>query len=334
LKKYIINGIFLTIIFFFIFISLVPSIDNYSLDNPLWNGLSNLAEKYKLEYISISDLTQFSYNNTIVFLIGPNEPIKDQDSEILKKFVNNGGILILMDEYGFINKTLIYMETNATIVNYPLLDPLYKFKSSQFPKVEISIGERKLKVYLNYASILIYGKGLPIGFSSYFSYLDKNINNIHDFNEPYGSMCIAAVYNIGKGKLIVFSDSDIFINSMINLGENSDLAKYLINNSKAYLIKDYLSFSYYTTIRKSFISFLAFLSMLFFNSSFNYISIFLLSIICFYSFKEIYKKAIKKFYKLIKKEDKVYKVINKHPTWDKEILLKLASEVYIEDEHS
>jgi hypothetical protein len=74
--------------------------------------------------------------------------------------------------------------------------------------------------------------------------------------------------------------------------------------------------------------------MLFFNSSFNYISIFLLSIICFYSFKEIYKKANEKFYKLIKKEDKVYKVINKHPTWDKEILLKLSSEVYIEDEYS
>lgn len=333
MRQYIVIGMLITLILGSTLVALVPSVDNYSLDNPLWNGLSNLAEKYKVEYISISNLAQISPNNTVVFLIGPSKPITNEDSEILRNFVSSGGKLVLMDEYGFINTTLSYMGTGAGVTGYLLLDPLYKFKSSQLPQADFSIGGNKIKVYLNYASNLIYGEGLPIGFSSYFSYLDKNLNGVHDVNEPYGKMCVAAVYNIGKGKLIVFSDSDVFINSMINLGNNLDLANYLIAGSKVYLIKDYLSLSYYTTVRASFLSFSAFLATFFISSSFRYPSIVFVSIICFYSFKLVYRKVNVKIRKL-PEQDKVYKVINKHPGWDKEVLSRLASEVHVEDERS
>ncbi|RLE42206.1 hypothetical protein DRJ16_05155 [Candidatus Woesearchaeota archaeon] len=304
---------------------MVPSTDDFSLYNPLWNGASKIREIYGFEYIHLSDLRLIP-PNSIVFIF-PSQPINRDQSKVLAEFLDMGGIIVLMDEYGYSNGFLYFIGSEINVTFHLLRDPLYKWRSSELPYAWISLGDKTLKICLNYASTLQVGNGRVLGLSSYFSFLDEDLDGLHDADEPAGRMCNAASCRHGKGLLIVFSDSSVFLNSMLDLGENRHLLEELIKGRKPYILEDTLRFGAYTLLRESIASACLSLYNLMFYSSISYLLIFLTAISVFYTARTLYLK-IQKRYIGPSYRDRLYKVMRLHPSWDRKVLMSISSEVF------
>lgn len=325
MRRYISLSIFITIFSATSLLIIVPSTDDFSLYNPLWNGASILRDSYGFEYIHLSDLKLIP-SNCIVFIF-PSQPIDEGQSEVLREFLDMGGTIIIMDEYGYSNGFLHSIGSEINVTSHLLRDPLYKWRSSELPYAWVSIGDRTFKICLNYASTLHAGKGKVLGLSSYFSFLDEDLDGLHDADEPAGRMCIAASYRPGRGLLIVFSDSSIFLNSMLDLGENRLLLEELIKGRKPYILEDTLRFGAYTLLRESITSACLSLYNLTFYSSISYLMIFLAAISVFYTARTLYLK-IQKRYIGVSYRDRLYKVMRLHPSWDRRVLMSILSEVF------
>jgi len=307
------------------FLAAVPSVDDFSLDNPFWNGLSTLHQRYGFEYISISNLMS-APPDAIVFIY-PSKPISEGQAQTLKAFLEEGGTLIILDEYGYFNTFLNSLGFGANISSYLLRDPLYKWKSSELPYSWVDFGGKSFKICLNYASALDPGNGKTLGFSSYFSFLDENFNGVHDAGEPSGRICVAASYRLGRGSVMVFSDSSIFLNNMLSLGENSLLIEALTSGHTPYLLEDTLTFGAYTTLReKAVSSYLTFYNIMFYSSA-SYPLISLTAVLVFYVARALYFR-LQKPLRAPTIKDKLYNTLRLHPRWDRRVLEDMLSEVF------
>lgn len=322
MKNYILTGLVVALIVWFSMIVLIPSIDPYDFNNPLWNGLSLALKELKLNYIDINDLNGLD-SNTIVFIIGPSRPPLEDEVEILKNYVYGGGFIIIMDEYGYMNDLIKSFGLNVNVSGFLLRDPLYYWRSQALPIVNAYIGNSTLKLYLNYASTINCIGGKIIASSSYFSYLDINNNGICDGNEPSGRMNIAVLYNIGRGRILIISDSDILINSMINQGDNLKFIKSFIpNQCVVYVLRDFLTLGLYTIMRNNLIS----TYTLLFYSSIKYPFAILLILSSYFIGRNTHLK-LNSILKSKRRYIDVSNVIKKHPGWSISVLKKIAEEV-------
>jgi len=194
------------------------------------------------------------------------------------------------------------------------------------PQVKIKYKGKEFKVYFNYGSIIDIGsRGISLGSSSLFSYIDLNLNKAHDPKEPYGPFHVACLINVGHGRIIVISDSSIFINSMITIGDNANFIKALIGDKDAYVITNKWILGPYTIMRRTIFTYLC----LIFLTSLRYPSIVLIGILMYLLGKRTYI-AIAQRKTTLKTDLKelVEEILRKHPNWNPHILHRLAKEVY------
>jgi len=331
MRRYIYLSILIILFSLISLLITVPSTDDFSLYNPLWNGISTLHDEYGFKYVHLSDLKSIP-SNCLVFIF-PSRPIDESQTEVLEAFLKRGGTLILLDEYGYSNGFLHSIGSEIKVTSSLLRDPLYKWRSSEFPCAWINFEGKIFKIYLNYASTLYAGKAKVLGVSSYFSFSDKDLDGSHDAGEPSGKMCVAASYRFGKGLLIIFSDSSIFLNSMLNLGENKLLLENLIRDREPYVLKDTLSFGAYTLLRENIVSTCTAAYNLMFYSSISYLLMFLTAISVFSAARALYFR-LQKRYMSVSLKDTLYDVLRLHPSWDRKVLEKLLPEVFEDFEHN
>ncbi len=323
LKKIILYGLLLALGLFLVTMIFVPSIDDFALDNPLWNGMSFFRGYFRAKAISIHDV-QGLHGGSIVFIIGPSKEFTRKEADILADYVRNGGILVIADDFGPSNRLLEYMGLKIRINGSLLADPLFKYRSMYFP--QITVGARNnTRIYYDYGSFLIaQGGGACIGHSSSFSYIDTNMNGLRDQNEPYGPFCTIYVEHQGNGVIYIISDSSIFINSMITVGDNLDFIKDIVDRGDVYVVTDKWVMSPYTILRNN----LAYMVSVLFTTSLRYPVAILASILAYSTGKYLYRILVgkKSFYSL-GRERAIERVIALHPDWDPKILRKLAEEV-------
>ncbi|MEM4483980.1 MAG: DUF4350 domain-containing protein [Candidatus Methanomethylicia archaeon] len=322
MKNYVLMGLIIALIIWFSMMALIPSVDPYSLDNPFWNGLSLASKELKLNYINVNGLNGLG-SDSIVFIVGPIRPPLESELEIMKDYVYGGGFIIIMDEYGYMNDLIKFLGLNANVSGFLLRDPLYYWRSSTLPIVNAYIGNSTLKIYLNYASTINHIGGKTIASSSYFSYLDLNNNGIHEDNEPTGKMDVAVLYNVGGGRILIISDSDILINSMINQGDNLNFVKSFIPSQyRVYLLEDFIAIGPYTTMRRNLLS----IYTLLFHSSIKYPFTIFLILSSYFIGRNTYLKLNSTF-KPKRKYVDVGNVVKKHPGWNINVLKKIAEEM-------
>jgi hypothetical protein len=151
---------------------------------------------------------------------------------VLKTFLGNGGTLVIMDDYGYGNSILEYLNVDCRFSGAPLLDPLFCYKNQWFPKITDfapSVNKNIKEVVLNHATALINtGKVDLLAWSSSSSFLDQNGNELLNKGELQGPLPVAARQQIGKGSIILVSDPSILINSMLGQGDNARFLNNLI----------------------------------------------------------------------------------------------------------
>lgn len=210
-----------------------PSLHDFMAGNAMWNGIRDFADEFEVDTIDTLDNLPSLPEKSILILI-PYVEFSEESMAKIKSFVENGGILLLMDDYGFGNEILDYLDVSLRFTGTPLLDPLFCHKNQWMPKTTdftndiVSLGIEV--VTMNHAASLAgVDSSEAIAYSSPESYLDMNDNRNRDEGEPSGPFTVAAKTNYGRGLIIAISDPSVVISSMLKQYDNNLFVQYLIN---------------------------------------------------------------------------------------------------------
>jgi len=208
-----------------------PSSQDFMISNAMWNGTRNFLSELNASSIeSLDDLPNPPEEAVLVAI--PYLDYNDEELSNIKRFVDNGGTLLLMDDYGFGNSVLAYLGVNIRFTNKPLLDPLFYYKNPSLSRITDFAPEVKESdidvIMLNHATTLTnVMDSEAIAWSSDASFLDLNENDVWDVGEPKGSFIIAAKIQLGEGIVAVVSDPSMIINSMVDRDHNYNFIRYL-----------------------------------------------------------------------------------------------------------
>ncbi len=223
-----------TLIASLLLITYYPLTIDFNIYNPFWNGYEVLVKELNATVITRSFTLPKNPNGYVLILVPYVKPSIEVLSSI-KDFVRRGGTLLLMDDYGFGNSVLEYLEAPVRFTGYPLIDPLFHYKSVKLPKIMGFMGilSGLREMYFNYATALNISSGVHVyALSSSFSFLDLNFNGAYDEGEPKGPFPVIVGFRYGNGRVIVVSDPSIGINVMIGLGDNLEFFRRICSSFK------------------------------------------------------------------------------------------------------
>jgi hypothetical protein len=201
-----------------------PSSKDFRTDNFAWNGAREFSEGFGADMLlSLDDLPENPADCVLITI--PYVGFSAADLASLDSFISNGGTLLLADDYGNGNQVLEYLRINGSFSGEQLLDPLFNYKNSFFPKIidftDAAISESVASIVLNHATSLDIGAGVEIiARSSASSFLDLNDNQILDDGEPIGPLPVAAKAEYNRGLVFMLSDPSTIINCMSDIGDN------------------------------------------------------------------------------------------------------------------
>lgn len=209
-----------------------PSIQDFMRANPFWNGLRDSSRELDVTWTdSQSDISRNSENTVLVAI--PYAPYEQGYLEEVESFVKDGGLLLLLDDYGYGNTLLEEMGVEARFSGRPLLDPLFSYKNEWLPRVidfQPELMEAGIEaVVLNHGTALLgIDSTQALAWSSESSFLDLNENGVIDEEEPQGPFPVASVSKLGNGTILLLSDPSILINSMVDRDDNRAFIEHLI----------------------------------------------------------------------------------------------------------
>ena len=227
--------VLLTLVVSLLCIWFYPTVQDFMANNSMWNGLKHFSSSTGAKNIDALDALPALPENTALIVI-PYLKLSDGEMAKTKDFVENGGTLLLMDDYGYGNSLLEYLGTNIRFSTKPLLDPLFCYKNQRLPKITDFTSDVKEShvsvVTLNHATALTgVGQSQAIAWSSTTSFLDTDGNESWDQGEPKGPLTVMAESHLGKGTLVVIADPSIIINSIVGLDDNYRLVEFLISRN-------------------------------------------------------------------------------------------------------
>jgi hypothetical protein len=311
-------GIALGLIFAIAIIAIYPSNSDYALQNPYWNGMSELnrlMHPIQLTNLSIIYSTEPA-GNFALLVIGPTLPYSQSEIESISNFVNRGGLLLIADDFGSANQLLQGLGINLRLSGVLLLDPLYNVKAPQLPLITNVTGVKDIAfnygTYLNYTSQS--EQKYPVTFFAYsspFSFGDLKQSGNYVQGDPLGPLPVAASIKYGNGVVIIVSDSSLFLNSMINYANNYQFLQKIIADRQVIIDTSHWLYSYQSEASSIILSAYDFIQ----NSGLKYgFAALLLLSIYILNFK-------------VKKEDgDIRKVIMNHPDWEIKDFEKLYQE--------
>jgi hypothetical protein len=197
---------------------------DFTLENPSWNGFSRLSGVDLQPLYSTADLADLGLSDTLL-IVSPIREYTQEESDSVSSFLQRGGKVVVMDDFGNANSLLESIGSPITINPTPLCEYENYHVNHTFPIVkDISQSDEMANVsqlMLNHPSSLnVSGSAYALAQTSARGWLDVNDNSRMDGLEKMGRYTVVARASYDNGQLLVISDPDIFINSMIDLGDN------------------------------------------------------------------------------------------------------------------
>ncbi|MFW6121027.1 MAG: DUF4350 domain-containing protein [Petrotogales bacterium] len=224
---------------------------DFSIYNPGWNGCSDLAiktykagrlqptfsfEKKELTLVQKS-FVEYSLDpsNSSILIIGPRTSFTSREIQYLTGFLNQGGTLLLADDFGTGNEILEGINASSRFSGDLLLDLSFEKKASfvnvyDFFNHSHPLLQNVSHILLNYpTSIKPGGKASVLAVSTEMSWLDEKVNGKQDEGEKSDSYPVLVVEGYGNGTLVLFSGPSLLINSMKNQLDNLKFRNNLLN---------------------------------------------------------------------------------------------------------
>ena len=209
-----------------------PSVQDFMAANQMWNGVSRFNRDYGAANVNSLESAQLPDAGTLVAI--PYLDYSATELEAIRSFVDHGGTLLLMDDFGYGNTVLEYLGVQARFSHQPLLDPLFCYKNPALPLITdfTTALPGVNEVLMNHASTLLsVPEEAVVARSSSSSYLDLNGNSVYDEGEPKGPFVVAAKLKVGDGTVALVSDPSTAINSMVDKFDNRAFISDLSTNA-------------------------------------------------------------------------------------------------------
>jgi len=222
---------------------LFPTFADFRPGNPLWNGLAHLQRDYGARPLPALSGLPLPGEGHLLLLV-PYRPPREEEVEILRRFLGTGGTLLLADDFGFGNAVLEGLGLPARFAGVPLLDPLFHGGQPWLPEVvrmepiPLTRGLRALA--LNQPTAL-KGEGfVPLAWSSPFSFLDLDGDRSPDPEEPFGPYPVLGQAGVGQGTLLLLADPSLFINRMLVAGDNARFVRRLFEGRSVWVATEFM----------------------------------------------------------------------------------------------
>ncbi len=162
-----------------------------------------------------------------LLIVSPRKNFTGVESAQVLAFLHSGGTVVVADDFG--NADSLLEDIGSPIQVDPVLLCQYEdyYVNQTFPIItNVSSSSPYTRnvgqLVLNHpASLNITGDVEIIASSSDRSWLDYNGNLSLDSDERMGTYPIAARADYAGGELLVISDPDLFVNSMLDKGDNA-----------------------------------------------------------------------------------------------------------------
>jgi len=221
-----------------------PSIQDFMASNNMWNGIKDFDNHFNAQTINSLDNLPGQPAHDILIAI-PYTPYSASDLSKINKFVNSGGTLLLMDDFGYGNDILASLGIGASFDHNLLLDPLFCYKNEYLPRITDFAPAIKGKgveaITFDHGTFLDnVDSAHALAWSSVTSFDDVNQNGSWDTSEPMGPFVLAADYPVGQGTVEIVSDPSLIINGMVSQNNNYQFVAALVegNGKPANLLLD------------------------------------------------------------------------------------------------
>lgn len=225
----------------------------FSTYNAAWDGASELRDAAgeqgaePIIALNTSEYTEADPNGTITVVLSPDESYSQQDRNRLASFVDQGGTVVLAEDFGAHTTPLLdAVGVETRFDGAPLRDEQEYYRSPALP-VATNVSahaetENVDQLTINHGTSLRVNESTTnatvLVASSEFAYLDTDRDGELDDNETLASRPIVVRESVGKGAVYVVSDPSIFINAMLERPGNAQFAANLFANRDA-VILDY-----------------------------------------------------------------------------------------------
>lgn len=198
---------------------------DFSLQNPSWNGMSDLSPDSNVHPLyNTSDLSSLGYGDTLLVISPMSNYTADESTQVLS-FLHRGGKVVVMDDFGSANSLLGGIGSPITIDRALLCQYDDFYVNQSFPIISnfsmSAYTTNVSRLVLNHpASLNVTGDAHVLATSTSQAWIDRDDNGRLDTNERMGVYPVIARASYDNGELLVVSDPDIYINSMIDKGDN------------------------------------------------------------------------------------------------------------------
>lgn len=200
--------------------------------NPAWDGASDLREQIdadpNVSHELISETRPYEEvdpETTVAFVVAPDEPYEGEDLDRVNEFVQGGGTLVYLDNFGANrNELLAALGTEARLDGDIIRDEQHYYRGPLMP-IATGIENHTLtdgvdQLTLNYATAVQPGNATVLVRTSEFAYLVEDSDEEIGDDDELTSYPVATVEASGNGNVIVVGDPSITINAMRTQPDN------------------------------------------------------------------------------------------------------------------
>ena len=207
--------------------------------NSQWDGtgeLRNVAADAGANVTVGTNVSQYpttGADSTVAVVLSPAEPYSPNERTRIAAFVRSGGTLVVAEDYrpeG--NALLATVGADARFDGRPVYDNRNYYRNSSLPEVTPTGDYPETAgvdtVVLNYGTTVRAGNATTLVTTSEYAYLDTNGDGELDGAEQLASRPVVTSEPVGDGRVIAVSDPSLFVNAMLERGDNRQFVRNLI----------------------------------------------------------------------------------------------------------
>ncbi|SDK11330.1 protein of unknown function [Halovenus aranensis] len=215
----------------------------FGLYNPTWEGTSDLREQIDTgsatELDVITDTTEYDTldsDETVAFVIAPDEPYDSAAAEQMRQFVSRGGTVVVFENFEPQGNVLLSaLGVDTRFDGRVIRDEQQYFKGPEMP-LATTVENHTLttgvdQLTLNLATALEPGNATVLVRSSEFAYLVDDPDEGLDDDDELATYPVATVESLGSGTVVAVGDPSITINAMVGEPNNAAFLEQLYSGT-------------------------------------------------------------------------------------------------------
>jgi hypothetical protein len=212
---------------------------SFSPANPYWDGASGVMTADTRPLYSFDGLPPGDGRSTLL-IVGPTANYTPSDASRVRAFLQQGGRVVVMDDFGTANDLLRSIGSPIAIEHTALSQDLAYYKKPSFPVISrienSSLTANVSQLVFNHpAPLQITGEAEVLARTTVMGWLDvEDIGRVNR-NETFGSYPLIARADYGSGELFVAGDADLAINAMQDKGDDGVLMGNILRSGTVYL---------------------------------------------------------------------------------------------------